>query len=183
MQDLESSDADSENIPGDIESSSKMLISPTENHIHSSKRETLQQQAGNTARVKTGPRETEEDCVDPCHPQAGSYIYDECPTTPNVTIAFMTGEKVTPSDTIFAFTHNTSRVIQSTNRIFTECSSSDVFQKRTATTCSNTTPSPSEGGKRYSVVTTPTDRSHVQGWRQRFYSATDYVRMNPAPPS
>ena len=185
MQDLESSDADSENIQGDIESSSKMLISPTENRIHSSERETPQQQAGNTARVKTGPRqtETEDDCVDPCHPQAGSYIYDECPTTPNVTIAFMTGEKVTPSDTIFAFTPNTSRVIQSTNRIFTERSSSDMFQKRTAATCSNTTPSPSGGGKRYSAVTMTTDRNHVQGWRQRFYSATDYVRMNPAPPS
>lgn len=95
-----------------------------------------------------------------------SYIYEECPTTPHVTISFKTGEKVTPSDTI----------------------SSKTTQKWKKYTLLNHEASRLEnnGKKRVSTASVPEDRV-VNGGSQRTrflsYTVGDYVKMNPAPHS
>ena len=99
-------------------------------------------------------------------------IYDECPTTPNVTIVFETGEKVTPAETIFAFSPKRG------SRLHREVKEPCRASKRER-----------GGASRGSVVSMPGVGSQVDGrWRgrmrERFLSFTtgDYVRMHPAAP-
>lgn len=97
--------------------------------------------------------------------QGLSCIYEECPTTPNVTISFKTGEKVTPLDSIF------SKATQ--NGKYTK-------ENHKTSKVENT-----NGKKRVSIASVPHNRAVNGGQRTRFLSYTvgDYVKMNPAPHS
>lgn len=98
-----------------------------------------------------------------------SYIYEECPTTPNVTISFKTGEKVTPLDTL------SSKTTQKWKK-----STKELLLNHEASRLEN-----NNGKKRVSIASVPENRAVNGGQRTRFLSYTvgDYVRMNPAPHS
>lgn len=102
IQELESSFKANIQRDIDLESSTASTKSLRKNHAFPSWRKT-QNAAGD--RFSPAVESVEEN-----NSARVNYIYDECPTTPNVTIAFTTGEKVTPADTIFVFPHKTRRV-------------------------------------------------------------------------
>lgn len=95
-----------------------------------------------------------------------SYIYEECPTTPNVTISFKTGEKVTPSDTISSKT--TQKGKKSTKELLLDHEASRLENNN--------------GKNRVSIASVPENRVANGDQRTRFLSYTvgDYVKMNPA---
>ena len=93
------------------------------------------------------------------------HTYDECPTTPIVTIAFKTGEKVTPSRNFFALTKSRAR------------SQGNLTESATAVGAAGR----SNGGKSISIVSMPLEWRERLRLRERSYTlAGDYVQMNPA---
>ena len=102
IQELESSFKANIQRDVDLESSTASTKSLRKNHAFPSWRKT-QNAAGD--RLSPAVESVEEN-----NSARVNYIYDECPTTPNVTIAFTTGEKVMPADTIFVFPHKARRV-------------------------------------------------------------------------
>lgn len=121
---------------------------------------------------------TQGSMLEPCMesvaevPESPVRIYDECPSTPHVTIAFKTGEKVTPTDTIFAFFPNHKTKVHDHGM----------------ETVVRTVDREGDEDKRCSIASLPGGRSQGRGgWREKMrerffsYSVGDYVKMNPAP--
>ena len=120
-------------------------------------------------------------------------IYDECPTTPNVTITFKTGERVTPAETIFSFSRDNSS--QATGENARQQQDTKVEAKNGGESKHpgvDVAEKARVGGSRISVVSMPggTRETETEGggrWRGRMrerffsYSAGDYVKMHPAP--
>ena len=118
-------------------------------------------------------------------------IYDECPTTPNVTIIFKTGERVTPADTIFSFSHDdrSQATGENARQQDTEVEAKNGGENKNFGV--DVAGRARVGGSRISVVSMPGGTRETEteggGWRGRLrerffsYSAGDYVKMDPAP--
>ena len=133
--------------------------------------------------------------ADPVYANPYNHLYDECPTTPNVTIAFKTGERVTPADTVFAFSPNSER---NTERRRTQQTQNKHVMKTSAAAMASDNSSGAQTRdleqrkKKISVASMPdgarldTSGETSSSWRERMrvrllsYSAGDYVRMKPA---
>lgn len=145
------------------------------NHTHLTRQSIVQRGSKFTPSVESIPEACDV-------MQSQQSLYEECPTTPRVTISFQTGERVTPVDKLFAL-------------------SSDHFERpgcsQLQTDCSELSSGNRSGKdirerergemKRSSMPGTSRvmERSGWRGgMRDRFfsYSAGDYVKMHPANP-
>ena len=166
------------------------------NHTHLSSRShsTTERALSTTSKFTPLIESTEE--LSSSSPYTRISIYDECPTTPNVTILFKTGERVTPAEKVFAFSRdNRSQVpepsarqkdaeIEATKSCWEGTNSEEIRAK--------VAEKGRVGGGRSSVVSMPGGRGIETGgggWRERLrerlfsYSAGDYVKMHPAAPN
>ena len=129
----------------------------------------------------------------PASPYQHVTIYDECPTTPHVTIAFKTGETVIPVDTIFSFSHKNSTAVGSRRCAINYNDRGGVAtirERDVVGVCvgEGEREVDNTDKKRCSVVSMPAPGGESSlGWRERMrerfssYSAGDYVKMKPAP--
>ena len=166
---------------------SRMTSSLHHNHTHSPRRQSTTERASS----KFTPLVESADET-PSSPYQRITIYDECPTTPNVTISFKTGECITPADTIFDFTTKTSKATGGGGRRQQHVKDG-AKNSRQRPTSEATRVEVGErgriGGSRSSVASMPGGRSVETGggWREKMrerffsYSAGDYVKMHPAP--
>ena len=149
------------------------------NHTHSSRRRST------TDRGSKFTPSVESVAEVPTSPYQHITIYDECPTTPNVTVSFSTGERVTPAETVFSFSCKRSQTDRGSGRGGMQSGWSHREGVHVGI-CERGR----EGTSRGSVVSMPGGmRESGGGWRERVrvrerffsYSAGDYVKMHPAP--
>ena len=163
---------------------SRMTSSLHHNHTHSPRRQSTTERASS----KFTPLVESADET-PSSPYQRITIYDECPTTPNVTISFKTGECITPADTIFDFTSKTSGGGGSRQQHVKDGAKNGRQRPTSEGTRVEVGERGRIGGSRSSVASMPGGRSVETGggWREKMrerffsYSAGDYVKMHPAP--
>ena len=164
-----------------IEMGSVTSSSLTQNHNQSS--EQCKQQAANSSPVS-------ESATAEVYANPYNHLYDECPTTPNVTIAFKTGERVTPADSVFAFSPKSKR--NTGRKHMQQTQNKDIMKQSAAVASSSSQKGDLETQKKKVSAASMPDgaRPDASGgtlsWRERMrerllsYTAGDYVRMKPA---
>ena len=155
-------------------SSTPSVVHVHKNHTPSSRHSVVQRASKFTPSVESVP----EACDLMSSHQS---LYEECPTTPRVTIAFNTGERVTPVDKIFAL--SSDHLERAGCHSHTHCrdSGSSGSGKTGRDVCER-----ERGERKRSSMPGGSRMMESSRWRggmrDRFfsYSAGDYVKMHPA---